>query len=140
MTVYYSPTSTANILSYVAMVDAGHDVSYDAKHDRFVLRPAGNKLVLSFCRKNVSGSDNRLYCCNMGSMVSNVPTTYPQNVDHVMVGTAEENTSLYEKRSRRSRQSKRDACTNGIPFSQASDRDMLNREEFRHYSSGFSSR
>jgi hypothetical protein len=91
--VYYSPESTANILSYAAMVDAGHDVSYDGQNDRFLLRPLGSKRVLTFSRKRVDGSENRFYCCNMTSIIGTEPPTPP--VHRILLGTVTENMKLY---------------------------------------------
>ena len=68
--MYFSKDSTANILSYAVMVDQGNDVSYDKRNDRFLLKPLGSERVYSFSRKQVSGSEGRLYCCNVGSMIN----------------------------------------------------------------------
>jgi hypothetical protein len=91
--VYYSPESTANILSYAAMVDAGHDVSYDGQNVRFLLRPLESKCVLTFSRKRVDGSENRFYCCNMTSIIGTEPPTPP--VHRILLGTVTENMKLY---------------------------------------------
>ena len=48
--VYYSPESTANILSYAVMVEEWNDVTYDKAYDRFLLKPKGSETILSFCR------------------------------------------------------------------------------------------
>jgi hypothetical protein len=94
--VYYSPESTANILSYAAMVDAGHDVSYDGQNVRFLLRPLESKRVLTFSKKRVDGSENRFYCCNMTSIIGTEPPTPP--VHRILLGTVTENMKLYPKR------------------------------------------
>ena len=73
--VYFSKGSTANILSYAVMVDMGNDVTYDKENDRFLLRPVGSSMVYSFCRKDVEGSENRFYCCNVKSMIKSEATT-----------------------------------------------------------------
>ena len=51
-------------------------MSYDKKNDRFILKPAKSSRVYSFCRKNISGSEGRFYCCDVTSMVSERPTKY----------------------------------------------------------------
>ena len=95
---YFSKEATANILSYAVMVDEGNDVSYDKANDRFILRPSGSGKVYSFCRKNVSGSEGRFYCCDVRSMIKEAPTTYPAVRDHAMIETVENNLSKYTKR------------------------------------------
>ena len=96
--VYFSGSSTANILSYAVMVDGGNHVSYDQENDRFLLRPAGGSRVLSFCRKKVAGSEGRFYCCNMKSMKTSSPTTYPVDSEHALVKTVSENMQRFSKR------------------------------------------
>ena len=76
----------------------GNDVSYDKANDRFLLRPAKSARVYSFCRKNISGSKERLYCCDVMSMVKERPTEYPDAVDHVLIETVENNLLKYTKR------------------------------------------
>ena len=95
---YFSREATANILSYAVMVDGGNDVSYDKVNDRFILKPAGSRRVYSFCRKNVSGSEGRFYCCHVKTMVQDEPTTYPEPNDHAMIETVENNSTRYTKR------------------------------------------
>ena len=95
--VYYSKESTANILSYAVMVDMGNSVSYDQSNDRFLLQPVGSKQVYSFCRKQVEGSENRFYCCNVNSMIGSRATSYPAE-DHAMVETTIDNAAMYTKR------------------------------------------
>ena len=96
--VYFSAEATANILSYAVMVDEGNKVLYDQDNDRFELRPIGSKLVYSFCRKNVSGSEGRFYCCDVKSMVKKRATVYPAIVDHAFIETEHENMLKYTKR------------------------------------------
>ena len=95
---YFSKDATANILSYAVMVDEGNDVSYDKVNDRFILRPAKSSRVYSFCRKNISGSEGKFYCCYVLSMVKERPTKYPDSVDHVLIETVENNLLKYTKR------------------------------------------
>ena len=93
-----SREATANILSYAVMIDGGNDVSYDKVNDEFILKPAGSRGVYSFCRKNVSGREERFYCCHMKTMVQDEPTTYPELNDHAMIETVENNLTRYTKR------------------------------------------
>lgn len=95
---YFSREATANILSYAVVVDGGNDMSYDKVNDRFILKPAGSRRVYSFCRKNVSGSEGRFYCCHVKTMVQDEPTTYPEPNDHAMIETVENNSTRYTKR------------------------------------------
>ena len=73
----------------------GNDVSYDKANDRFLLRPAKSTRVYSFCRKNISSSKERFYCCDVMSMVKERPTEYPDVVDHVLIETVENNLLKY---------------------------------------------
>ena len=92
--VYYSENSTANILSYAVMVDQGNDVAYDKASDSFVLKPLGSETTYKFCRKNVTGSGGKFYCCNVGSVgKGNVILD-----DHAFIETASENMTKFTKR------------------------------------------
>jgi hypothetical protein len=62
----------------------------------FLLRPLGSKRVLTFSRKRVDGSENRLYCCNMTSIIGTEPPT--PAVHRILLGTETENMKLYTKR------------------------------------------
>jgi hypothetical protein len=44
-TVYYSKNSSANILSMSGLVDAGADVRYDHKFNRFKLQPKNSSTI-----------------------------------------------------------------------------------------------
>ena len=96
--VYFSKDSSANILSYAVMVDQGNNVTYDQPNDRFLLRPLESDKVYSFGRKNVEGSENRFYCCNVKSMIDTVATTYPPCTDLVLIETEADNMEKYSKR------------------------------------------
>ena len=98
--VYYSDESIANILSCAVMVDEGNDVRYNQQYDRFELRPVNSKKMYSFCRKNIPGSEGRLYCCDVNTMVKRFATTYPEQPpsDDALVETEQENILKYTKR------------------------------------------
>ena len=57
--VYYSENSTADILWFAAMEDAGADIRYDQKNSRFTLNPRNSKNIYSFCRQDLPGSEGR---------------------------------------------------------------------------------
>jgi hypothetical protein len=86
--VYYSEGAAANILSFASQVDAGSKISYDAAMDQFVLISTSGKMTYVFKRKNVSGSENRFYCCDLVDMRS----------ETVLVQTVADNMKLFTKR------------------------------------------
>ena len=94
--VFYSDKASANILSFAAMSDSGARIEYDHKQKRFTLCPKGSKLIYSFCRLPVPGSEGRFYSCDMSSMVSTKKTTHRQ--ESALVSTVSENMSKFTKR------------------------------------------
>jgi Reverse transcriptase (RNA-dependent DNA polymerase)/Zinc knuckle len=95
--VYYSRNASANILSMSGLVDSGAKVIYDQKRNRFTVQPKGSRNIYSFCRKNITGSENKFYVCDMKTMISNVPTTHPI-VEDSLVTTVEHNMKKFTKR------------------------------------------
>ena len=96
-TVYYCPTAAANILSFAAMSDAGADIKYDSKYDRFTLQPKGSDLIYSFCRQDPPGSEGKFYVCDTRTMIDTKPT-FHQRVEKAMIATVSENMRKYSKR------------------------------------------
>ena len=94
--VYFSQGSTANILSFAAMVDRGADIKYDQKEGRFTLQPKGSRNIYSFCRQQIPGSNGRFYVCDVRSMVRAVPTQHPAAM--ALVSTVSANMQRFTKR------------------------------------------
>jgi hypothetical protein len=88
-TVYFSRSATANILSFASQINAGADISYEKRHDKFVLIPAHSTKRYEFRRKDVGGSDGRFYVCDLD--VREVR-------ERAMVQTVSENLRRYTKR------------------------------------------
>ena len=86
--VYYSEGAAANIISFASQVNAGSNISYDSIADEFLLIPPAGKKRYTFKRKNVRGSENRFYICDVGSVGS----------ETVLVQTVQDNLKLYTKR------------------------------------------
>ena len=96
-TVYYCPTTAANILSFAAMSDLGADIRFEAKMGRFTMKPKGSNMMYSFCRQNIPGCEGRFYTCDTRSMISSKPTLHPYS-EIAMVATVRENMAKYTKR------------------------------------------
>jgi hypothetical protein len=88
-TVYFSRSATANILSFASQINAGADISYEKRHDKFVLIPANSTKRYEFRRKDVAGSDGRFYVCDLD---------LKEVRERAMVQTVSENLRRYTKR------------------------------------------
>ena len=78
------------------MVDSGASIDYDQKNRRFTLRPKGSKLIYSFCRLPVAGSEGRYYSCDTESMISTEKTSHKREA--ALISTVEDNKSKFTKR------------------------------------------
>ena len=85
--VYFSPKTSANILSYAVMIDNGNHISYSQTSDSFTLSPKGGGEDFVFSRKSASGSNGRFYCCNVSG-----------RVESAFIQTVDENKKSYTKR------------------------------------------
>ena len=86
--VYYSEGAAANILSFASQVNAGSKIVYDGKADVFTLTPVSGKRTYTFKRKNVRGSENRFYSCDVAAA----------NNETVLVQTVKDNLQMFTKR------------------------------------------
>ena len=86
--VYYSEGAAANILSFASQVNSGSKISYDSVADKFLLIPPAGKKRYTFKRKDVKGSENRFYICDVGATGS----------ETVLVQTVQDNLKLFTKR------------------------------------------
>jgi hypothetical protein len=89
-TVYFNELASANILSFASQIDAGADITYDKARDRFVMIPDQGKNTHYFGRKQVEGSEGRLYICDSRSMI--------KPAESALVQTVEENMKVFTKR------------------------------------------
>ena len=88
--VYYSDFASANILSFAAQVSSGASIRYDTDLDEFSMVPRNSANVYVFSRKDVSGSEGRFYCCDLGSINSRHDGAY--------VTTVQQNLQRFTKR------------------------------------------
>ena len=86
-TVYYSKGAAANILSFAPQVNAGSKISYDSVGDKFPLIPPVGNMRYTFKRKDVKGSENRFYICDVGGVGN----------ETVLVQTVQDNLKLFTK-------------------------------------------
>jgi Reverse transcriptase (RNA-dependent DNA polymerase) len=95
--VYFCPSAAANILSFAAMSDAGADIRYNKKNERFTLQPKDSDLIYSFCRQDPQGAEGKFYVCDTRTMIAKKPTFHPRQ-EVAMVATVSENMKKYTKR------------------------------------------
>lgn len=79
------------------MSDAGAEITFEAKHNRFTLKPKGSQNIYSFCRQNVAGCEGRFYTCDTRSTIATKPTFHDDR-ELAMVATVADNMRKYTKR------------------------------------------
>lgn len=88
--VYYSRNATANILSMSTLIDSGANITYDQHENKFSVQPKGSETTYCFSRRNVPGSGNKFFVCNMRDMMA------PPS--RALMTTVTENLAKYTKR------------------------------------------
>ena len=62
--VYISEQSSANILSFASLIDAGSNITYDQSNDTFILIANGGGSPYIFSRKTLKNKTGKFYYCD----------------------------------------------------------------------------